>query len=74
MLAAASADASIDVLKAAESRCPARRQTCPRQAFLVASPTQFVTLTEVVLVFPATSRAVTAMVCVPLLAFLLFQL
>ena len=48
----------------------------PAPGFLLPScfPTQFITLTEVVLVLPAESRAVTAMVWVPLLAFLLFQL
>ena len=37
-------------------------------------PTQFITLTDVVLVLPAASRAVTAMVWVPLLDLRVFQL
>lgn len=61
MLAATDAGASIDVLKAAKSRCPTWRQICLRQAFSF-SATQFITLTEVVLLLPAASRAVTAMV------------
>jgi len=73
MLASAMADASIDVLKAANRRCPAERQAYLRQAFPFSLP-QFITLTEVVLLLPAASRAVTAMVWVPLPAFLLFQL